>query len=84
MKALALCHNVSPVEEEEEEDGKEVWSMNGAAARLNGDARDGDDEEAILFEKDFQRHGNERGLKVSYQASSPDEVSECMKLLRDN
>jgi hypothetical protein len=74
IKALVLCHNVSPVKEEEE-----VWPQRGEV-ELDGDSAEEGKEngEAVLFEKDdiiFQRQGNERGPKVSYQASSPDEVS---------
>ena len=74
MKALALCHNVSPVKEEEEE----VWPKH-REAEFDGDSEEEamENGEAVLFEKDdiiFQRHGNKKGPKVSYQASSPDEV----------
>lgn len=75
MKALVLCHNVSPVKEEEEE---EAWSGNGAR-HLEHDMseEEGNERETVLFEKEdiiFQRQG-ETGQVMSYQASSPDEVS---------
>ena len=61
MKALALCHNVTPVieEEEEEEEGEE------------GEGREGvkmEDEEIVIFQS------NRSSRRISYQASSPDEV----------
>lgn len=80
MKALTLCHNVSPIKEEEE-----VWSRHGKAG-LDGDSGEegGENGEAVLFEKDgiiFQRQGDEGGTKVSYQASSPDEVNKRMLVI---
>ena len=59
VKALALCHNVTPViEEEEEEEGE-------------GEGREGvkmEDEEMVIFQS------NRSSRRISYQASSPDEV----------
>ena len=61
MKALALCHNVTPVVEEveEREEGEEEGEVKM------------DDEEVVIF------HSNSASTsrKISYQASSPDEVS---------
>ena len=61
MKALALCHNVTPVVEEVEE--KEEGEEEGEVKM--------DDEEVVIF------HSNTASTsrKISYQASSPDEVS---------
>lgn len=75
IKALALCHNVSPVKEEK---WQEIWSGRGELG-IGGDSADsgGENGEAILFEKDdiiFQRQGIEKRPELSYQASSPDEV----------
>ena len=61
VKALALCHNVTPVvEEEEEEEGE-----GGEGKRVKMD-----DEEVVIFQSNSARSTR----KISYQASSPDEV----------
>ena len=63
MKALALCHNVTPVVEEVEEREEGEGGEEGEVKM--------DDEEVVIF------HSNTASTsrKISYQASSPDEVS---------
>ena len=59
--ALAICHNVTPVVEEEEENNNEEERV-----------ETGDDEEVVVFTRDSS---GSRSSSISYQASSPDEVS---------
>ncbi len=60
VKAIALCHNVSPVLDEDESHDLE-----------DGSCDSGSEQEAVvLYEKD---RSNQSG-SISYQASSPDEV----------
>ena len=63
VKALALCHNVTPIveDEREEEEGE-----GGERVKL-------EEEEVVIF------HSNTASTsrKISYQASSPDEVMSC-------
>lgn len=60
VKALVLCHNVTPVVEEMGESGE-----GGEGEGVNVD------EEVVIF----QNKNNPPSLrKISYQASSPDEV----------
>ena len=61
MKAISLCHNVTPVLETGENGGE------NEAVFLN----ESDDENTVIF----QQGSGERRTTVSYQASSPDEVS---------
>ena len=57
VKALALCHNVTPVIEEGGEEGE------GEGVKV--------DEEVVIFQSEKVQ---KRSRKISYQASSPDEV----------
>ena len=59
VKALALCHNVTPVVEEEG-GGEERDEREGVKV----------DEEVVIF----QSKSLLKSRKISYQASSPDEV----------
>ena len=62
MKALALCHNVTPVVEGEGE---------GEGEGRGGIRYDIEDEDGMVtFQEDTQQR------KISYQASSPDEVQQ--------
>ena len=61
MKALALCHNVTPVVEEEREEGE--GGGEGERVKLG-------EEEVVIFES----NSTSSSRKISYQASSPDEV----------
>ena len=71
MKAIALCHNVTPVLETETSDS--LFSAEGGSLHIQ-DALEVDEEETVLFQKDE----SDKGQKISYQASSPDEViTEC-------
>ena len=63
VKAIALCHNVTPVKEE-------VWSEPHPHGQ--GLEEDEESEEEVLF--GWEENSHER-LGISYQASSPDEVS---------
>lgn len=61
VKALALCHNVTPVVEEMGESGE-----GGEGEGVNVD------EEVVIF----QNKNDPQSLRrISYQASSPDEVT---------
>ncbi|XP_064393299.1 probable phospholipid-transporting ATPase IIA isoform X2 [Halichondria panicea] len=61
VKAIALCHNVSPVLDEDESHDLE-----------DGSCDSGSEQEAVvLYEKD---RSNQSG-SISYQASSPDEIA---------
>ena len=71
MKALAVCHNVTPVMETGPSS-----SSKEATLHLQGDAQDSEEEEDEEEEIIFENEGSERKSKgISYQASSPDEVS---------
>ena len=59
VKALALCHNVTPVIEEGGEEGD---GGGGEGVKV--------DEEVVIFQSDKVQQSR----KISYQASSPDEV----------
>ncbi len=59
MKALALCHNVTPVMEEVEDE------RNGN----NGGSEEEAEEDVVIFSKAAASKS-----RISYQASSPDEV----------
>ena len=63
MKALALCHNVSPVREEGE--GRPLPPG-------EEEEEEEESEEEVLFQQEESSHGVQG---ISYQASSPDEVS---------
>ena len=60
MKALALCHNVTPVLEEAGEGEEGEAGEEGVKV----------DEEVVIF----QSEKVPRKQRISYQASSPDEV----------
>ena len=64
VKALALCHNVTPVVEDEREEEEE--GEGGERVKL-------EEEEVVIF------HSNTASTsrKISYQAYSPDEVMNC-------
>lgn len=56
--AIAVCHNVTPIMEEEEEDEDER-------------VEHVEDEEVVVFSR---ANSNKGRVHISYQASSPDEV----------
>ena len=60
--ALAVCHNVTPVLEEE-------WESTAAEQEQTED-----EEEVVVFSRENGKGG---GPRMSYQASSPDEVGEA-------
>ena len=70
VKAISLCHNVTPVLETEEGGGADSLPGEGEGEDVN--ISDSDDEATVIF-----RRGAEKKSRptVSYQASSPDEVS---------
>lgn len=58
VMALALCHNVTPVQE-------------GGDSSSHAHQSEEESEEEVLFQNEEEN----QGPKISYQASSPDEVS---------
>ena len=67
VKAVALCHNVTPVYEETEQQGK------GQEERGNGDCDESPGSMESQTEAD-QHYWQPRKETCVYQASSPDEV----------
>ena len=67
MKALALCHNVTPVRK------KDDSTSNGESADNN--SNDGDVDVDEIEEMETGSRAKENGGGINYQASSPDEVS---------
>lgn len=59
--ALALCHNVTPVQE-------------GGDLSSHAHQSEEESEEEVLFQNEEEN----QGPKISYQASSPDEVSRAI------
>ena len=66
VKALALCHNVTPVVE---------TSAPVAVGHSHGVEEEEEEEEVSEEEVIFQHEEGSDGSGISYQASSPDEVS---------
>ena len=65
VKALALCHKVSPIREEGEEQPSKPLP-------LGEEGEEEESEEEVLFQQEESSHGVQG---ISYQASSPDEVN---------
>ena len=63
VKAIALCHNVSPVTEDPQSHDQETGSHDSGL--------DSEQEEVVLYSK---VEASRRRSRISYQASSPDEV----------
>lgn len=68
VRAIAICHNVTPVVEEVGEGEEE-----GEGGRRDGVKVD---EETVIFQRD-----DEPQSRISYQASSPDEVLDELKYM---
>ncbi len=70
VKALALCHNVTPVVETSTQTGGGANSSHPLT-----EEEEEEDEKEVIFQSD-SRDGSARSGDITYQASSPDEVCE--------